>query len=527
MSAIITDQFRIINCENLVNSIGSTNSSYYTFVGLTNPEDYSPDWDNLPESPVDSFNYSNDIWDTMVTLKKINFSDDVRRVVRKIKWTSGTTYDMYRNDVSRESDKQSKPSGQTSLYSSNFYVINKDFRVYICLNNGTNPDNKTGRPSLDEPTFTDLDPRTPGDSGDGYIWKYLYTINPSEVVKFDSLNYIPVPLDWNSSEYSLVRDYAGTSGQLKIITIESRGSALGAPRTYAGIDIIGDGTGGKATVVVGEDSAVESVTVTSGGSGYTFGSLDLLSGGLVLGSGSVKPVFNVIIPPPGGHGSDIYRELGANNILIYSRIENDVLNPDFVVGNKVSRIGIVKNPTKNFSSEFLSEDKVSSVYALKLVGITNKNDFENATFADNQIITQTIGLGVTAVGRVVYYDNATGVLKYWQDRALVGFNTSSLDLAPETPEYGYKLNRFTSSPESGGSLQISGGSINLQIDSGFTGITTVINNNTTYNLGQKFDSGISQPEVEKYSGDIIYIDNRPSIVRSANQKEDIKVILQF
>ena len=35
------------------------------------------------------------------------------------------------------------------------------------------------------------------------------------------------------------------------------------------------------------------------------------------------------------------------------------------------------------------------------------------------------------------------------------------------------------------------------------------------------------PEVKKYSGDIIYVDNRPSITRSTNQKEDIKVILQF
>jgi hypothetical protein len=49
----------------------------------------------------------------------------------------------------------------------------------------------------------------------------------------------------------------------------------------------------------------------------------------------------------------------------------------------------------------------------------------------------------------------------------------------------------------------------------------------TYNLGQYFTNGLSNPEVQKYSGDMIYIDNRPSITRSVNQKEDIKVILQF
>jgi len=66
----------------------------------------------------------------------------------------------------------------------------------------------------------------------------------------------------------------------------------------------------------------------------------------------------------------------------------------------------------------------------------------------------------------------------------------------------------------------------LEINISFDGSTETINNNT-YQLGQSFIKGVSNPEVEKYSGNIIYVDNRPSITRSSNQKEDIKVILQF
>ena len=79
---------------------------------------------------------------------------------------------------------------------------------------------------------------------------------------------------------------------------------------------------------------------------------------------------------------------------------------------------------------------------------------------------------------------------------------------------------FTSSPSTGGSLTIipSSGS-NLTIDSAFTGTSTVINNRTYY-LGQAFTNGISSPEVRKHSGNIIYVDNRPSITRSSNQKEE-------
>ena len=129
----------------------------------------------------------------MIALKKINTAD-ARQVVPKLTWSSGTTYDMYRHDYSRSNT--APVSGATNLYSANFIVLNSDFRVYSCLQNGTDPDNTEGRPSLDEPTFTDLEPRSAGTSGDGYIWKYLYTIKPSEVVRFESTDFMPVQTDW-------------------------------------------------------------------------------------------------------------------------------------------------------------------------------------------------------------------------------------------------------------------------------------------------------------------------------------------
>ena len=82
-------------------------------------------------------------------------------------------------------------SGSTSLYLANYIAMNSDFRVYICLHNGIDPDNPTAKPSLDEPTFTDLEPRSAGTSGDGA--KYLYSIKPSDVAKFESTEYLPVP----------------------------------------------------------------------------------------------------------------------------------------------------------------------------------------------------------------------------------------------------------------------------------------------------------------------------------------------
>ena len=518
MSAIITDQLRILNAQNFLAGVASTSNSYYTFVGLPNATEVSSTWNSSPPDPRDNFDQESSYWDTMIALKKITPSD-VRPVIRKVTWQSGITYDMYRHDIRAEN--RSKPSNAFSLYDANYYVMNSDYRVYICLHNGTNPDYPEGRPSLDEPTFIDLEPREAGSSGDGYIWKYLYTIKPSDIIKFDTTNFMPVPLDWDTSdEVAAVRENSKTSGQIKIVTITNRGVGVGtANRTYTRVPIRGDGDGAEAIVTINNDQKVETVVVSNGGSGYTYGTLDLIAGGIPAPISS--PSFDVIIPPQGGHGANIYRELGSKNVLIYSRIENDNSNPDFITGNEIARIGIVESPkVLNSTTDNLTLEKASAVYAVRLTGL----GYSSAVFEPDTYVTQTVGVGSTAVGRVISYDQTTGVLKFWQDRSLAGFNTNGSQNS--SPIYGFKLHRFTGSPPTTGSITVVGSASTLAIHTSFSGLSTVINSRTYY-LGQEFVNGVSQPEVQKYSGNIIYIDNRPSITRSQNQKEDIKIILQF
>jgi len=516
MAAIITDQIRILNAKNFLSGVTSTANAYYSFIGLPNPTDIESTWDTSPPSPKDNFDEEDNYWDTMIALKKIN-SSDARQVVTRRLWTSGTTYDMYRSDYSRTNT--AKVSGATNLYAATYFIINSDYRVYACLHNGIDPDNPNGKPSLDEPTFTDLEPRKAGTSGDGYIWKYLYTIKPSDIVKFESTDFIPVPTDWSTnSDVASVRDNA-VDGAIKIVTITDRGVGLGtANSTYTKVPIFGDGTGAECTIVINNDQKVSDVTVSTAGQNYTYGNVDLEAGGVP--TGTTRPTFDVIIPPPGGHGKDIYRELGAFNVLLYSRIENDIENPDFITGNQIARVGVIENP-KATSGALLSADKASAVGALRLTGA----GYSSATFDADAYFTQTVSAGTTAAARVVNYDQTTGVLKYWQDRTVAGFNT--VGTAQTNPTYGYNLTAFTASPGTNGSLTITPTSgSNLAIDTSFTGVSTVINNRTYY-LGQEFTSGLASPEVKPYSGNIVYVDNRPSITRSTNQKEDIKVILQF
>ena len=108
MAAIITDQLRILNAKNFVSGVQTTRNSYYAWIGLPNATEISSTWAESPPTPKDNLDESNDYWDTMIAMKKIDDAD-ISQVVRKVTWTSGITYDMWRNDIDR--DNPSQPSG--------------------------------------------------------------------------------------------------------------------------------------------------------------------------------------------------------------------------------------------------------------------------------------------------------------------------------------------------------------------------------------------------------------------------------
>ena len=66
MAAIITDQLRIVNANNFVAGVQSSQNSYYAFIGMPNPADYSSNWDSDPPAPKDSFSQADDYYDTML-----------------------------------------------------------------------------------------------------------------------------------------------------------------------------------------------------------------------------------------------------------------------------------------------------------------------------------------------------------------------------------------------------------------------------------------------------------------------------
>jgi len=526
MSAIITDQFRIANANNFIESVLNDNNSYYIFLGLSNPGTTSipvgfgrtSAWGDVPSnppSPIDNQQYLSHYRNTALFGKKLN-SSNIRRVVRKINWTTNVRYEMYRHDYSIENLAPISQSAR--LYDSNYYVVNSDFKVYICIYNGSHGDiggtsNLNGNTSQDEPTFTDLEPSAAGESGDGYIWKYLFTISPSDIIKFDSTEYIVLPSDWSTStnfQIQSVRDSGDSTindNQIKHVYIEDGGGGVYTEGTY---DIKGDGSGAKVNIEVNTSGTIIKTTVVSGGTGYTFGIVD-------FGHSTTDTISNPaklipIIPPSRGHGYNIYDELGSDKVLAYSRFDDSTL--DFPTDTKFSQVGIIKNPQNYSSTSVYTANTYSSLGAIKLTS----NFSDNPTIGDK--IEQSTSNGTIARGYVASYDIETKVLKYYQDRSLNFANTLDQTDRNDVTSKANIIN-FESSANT-----ISNPAYVASVDTNFTGITTTVGSKEI-NLGVTFSSGLASPEINKNTGDVIYIDNRSIVTRDSRQKEDIKIILEF
>ena len=510
--ALLTDQFRIFTAKRFIKSLegadptqsdlvaGANRDRLYVFIGR--PQEW--DNENAPPTPVDSFQEFSDTYSDMISLKRVLASDTIQ-VVRRIDWTPpeqttgglGYVYDMYRHDYS---STKTASSGATKLYDADFYVVNSQYQVYKCIYNGTSPSDPNGKPSTVEPTGTSTSIIT---TSDGYRWKYLYTIPVGQVLKFFSNDYMPV-----LSDVAVTGDAVG--GEIDSVVIQASGTGYNNG-TYENVPIKGDGVGGRVSLVV-DGGKIVSATVTSGGSGYTFGKVVIDEvNGIGAGTGTGAAI-DVIIPPDTGHGSDPAKELGGYRVMINTKFTYDEGSGDFPTDNDYRRIGLVINPNQYGTTELTSAITLSATKAV-IFSPTFTGQFQT-----DEIITQSRTVGgqqVTARGRVISWNSTTKVLKYYQNKIDGVF-----------PEITGNLTEF----EGGNPVTGSTSGTSADPDINFpvvSGTSTRIINNTEYDLGMSFTNGYAKSEIEPNSGEIIYIDNRGAISRAGDQIEDIKIVIEF
>ena len=341
----------------------------------------------------------------------------------------------------------------------------------------------------------------------------MFTVSPSDVIKFDSTDFITVPNDWGTTDNSQIvairesGDSEINDSQLKQIYVDIQGVGF-AGGVGQELPIIGDGEGARAIVDV-NSGRITNAIIAKGGKGYSWGLVDL---GTINQSATTAAKLDVIIPPSRGHGFDIYQELGTDRVLVYARFDDST--QDFPIDTKFAQIGLIRNPKVNGSNQNFTENPFTSCESLKILSFSGEVEV-------GDVISQTTDQG-TARGYVVSFDGETKVLKYIQDRSLyynpqtfdntdyVGITTSGKKIPFES-----NLNAITTND---GFLST--------IDTNFNGSTETVGSKSV-ELGVEFTNGVAVSEINNQSGEILYLDNRPVVPRNPRQKEDVKIILEF
>jgi len=198
---LVTELFKTHMARQLVESLAEqSNTAYYMFTGK---HTQYPDGDTTVTQPVDTIqSLYIDSYENMLFGKRVT-SNDVKHMIPKNTWTSGTVYSMYEHD-------------NADLLSEDFFVVVNEsslYHVFKCLYNNNGAES-TVQPSFSDTSADDTFYET---TADGYQWKYMYTVDSTTFNKFSTLDFMPVVENANVSGNAV-------SGAIDVITVTTGGA---------------------------------------------------------------------------------------------------------------------------------------------------------------------------------------------------------------------------------------------------------------------------------------------------------------
>lgn len=465
MTSIITDTLKRQLINDLFKDVSDSAERYYVGIGR------SEAWDSSDAAPT-PVNSTREIRNARLGIQAFKTAEQVSFVIPRYNWSSGSIYSAY-------------DDAQSGYPTNSYYILTDENSVYMCLQQGKNTAGLAQTSSV-KPTGSGV---RPVETADGYIWKYLYTIGALQGTQFTSANFIPVSKVGDSAgaaglsalQVQQATVQAGaTKGEIANIVVTGGGSGYTTAPT---VNIVGDNTGkiaaASATVFGGvvtkieiDDSGTGSKTGHTFGAGYTNAGITITGGG---GSGATA---RAVISSDSGLGADARNDLRSFSLMFNSKIAGNEVGT-FPVGNDFRQTLLIKNPKKYTSvadSDFIA-DAGNAMPFLKLTTIST-------AFTLDRTIQ---GTSSSAKAYVDYIDSS---LIYFHQTEETGFGTF---------QEGEAL----------GELNGNGDGI---IEAAGVDADTI---------------AFRPPTINKFTGDVLYIDNRSPIERSTDQTEDIKVVIQL
>lgn len=321
-----------------------TTSLSYPIVGTSNYDQYSnlycflsgiKPWDNesVPPDVVLSDKNLKQIHKDIFAIKQIT-PFDLSAVIERIDWVTGITYSRYKDTVDMfELDSNNKLVRK-------FYVRNSYDQVFKCIWNGEDISHTSGIASTIEPTIlpgytlTDLI-----NTGDGYRWKYLYTIDPTQKFKFFDQSWMPISIQPYKLDISKSSVGFGTIDSVNVINSGNNYITDLTGGTTTTVAITGDGSGASAIAIV-SGNIISSISILTSGTGYTYANCTISTASGYTGANAAAIVS---ISPISGTGVDLYSELGVKTTLV-SCTFNSSESGNIPTNINYRQIGLISNP---------------------------------------------------------------------------------------------------------------------------------------------------------------------------------------
>lgn len=370
MTSATSKKFGVNTAEQFLESVSEP---AYTVLYLTYGKVDAWANDANPDAANTSIATEYEVWRNMIGGKRIT-GNDMKHVIHRYDWKANTVYTAYDHlniDLHETDNVQ-------------FYVLTSGKHVYKCLSNNYSS-NSTVEPTSINPTATTQ-------TADGYIWKYMFTVSDSDLLKFTTGSHIPVTKitqDDGSTQWDVQQ--AAVEGAIHSIVVTNGGSGYTNVSNLI-VTIAGDGQSCSATASINAISnTVSNVTILDAGTGYTEATVTITGGG---GAGAVA---RAVISPIGGHGSNPIYELGASHIMINTRLVNSE-NGVLPATNEFRQIAIVKDPLVKGTSNVSTNAAILQAYTVVTAG--------SGSYLSDEYVYQGASLATASFRGKVLTDNA-------------------------------------------------------------------------------------------------------------------------
>ena len=462
MTAIITDPFKKQLVQTVFDEVSFPDSaSTHRYYLGIGRSEQWNDTETVP-TPTDT---PRTIRNLRAGLQSIKSANDVTFTIPRYNWSSGAIYSAYDDDLASIPNVNS------------YYVLTEDNQVYICLQQAKSSTGAATTSTV-KPTGTSTKPFK---TADGYVWKFLYTLSPARSSKFLSANFVPVEkvLDTTTlgrshtvleAQQVLVQD-SSVPGQIIGIAVTAGGSGYTSAPT---VTIDGDGVraaatatiSGGAVVKIELDSSTDSAITM--GQGYNFASVSIAA---PSGSGTTATA-RAILGPDSGMGNDPRDELKSTSLMFNTKPAG-IEDSNFIIGQDFRQVALIRDPKKPTTDSDFSNSSGKVLRFLKLQAAANAN-FLDATITGDTSNAKALVDEVDSDRLYFHQTEDTGFKAFQEGEAITGGGQS-------------------------GTLIAAG----VDVDS----------------------DAFTRDDVNKLSGQILYIENRAPVTRSANQTEDIKVVI--